>query len=221
MKRNTILMSIILCGALASASAAYGFNPLSSTDWQTLASTIGVWLEQVFENAWTTLKNVPECTKVVPLGAEWAMKRATYQAALWGKEAAQSVLETLQKNGDPQIIAKRAEIVKLQTLKKAAQASKEAQLAGIAVARSIATATGTVGAGLVRLSKSFDIKRIELKAYLSDLAKGRIQRVGLWVVIAGFDINFNVQLDLSQSITDIGKAIFAAIVRGQLFGVPS
>ena len=208
-----MIMMVVILAASGGMGSAYGiFNPFSASDWKGLGSDIGTW----FEDTWNKLKHIPECAKIVPLGSEWAAKKATYDIARTGLSVAQEILnqaKTLQTL-DPHITLIRAKIAKLEGEKIATQGLKTAALGGVEAVKGLADATGALGEGFaILITRGINITRFELKARLDELSKGTLPMFGITAVIAGKKIDFELQLNLKDKPLKIAKDILIALAK--------
>ena len=215
MKQKLILASVLLLSASASAGILYGFNPLSTDDWKGLAHDFGEWIENAYQSTWNKLQGVPECAKVIPLGAEWAMKKASYEVAVVGVQVAKETLDTSKavQKLDPRITALRAEIAKIEAQKAAVQASRQVALGNMESVRGLATATETVGVAASKIIQSgFDLQKVEFKATLDELVQEKLPPFAITAVVAGKKIDFKMQLDVKDTAVNIAKEITTTAV---------
>jgi hypothetical protein len=219
MKSNIRIILLVAASIVMSLGVInQAFNPFSASDWEDVGDTIkggfedlGSSLKNAFEKGVEfggkvyhsakdlveeVFKKIEACTKVVPLGAEWAAKKAAYEAA----QATLQAADTL-KVLDPRVlsfqVAEETANASLEAAKQALEGARQTAQGVSKVLESIATAAG----------KGFNVKEISFETYMSKLIEGKGPKVtfvadilGQSVTLKDFEINFNKPVEAAKDI---------------------
>ncbi len=170
--------------------------------------TVGNWFEDRANDLKKAFEKVGECIDVVPLGTEWAGKKAAYAVAKGVLDAAMQ-LQRL----DPRRTALQTEKAGLVAARAGLVATRETGKAGLEAVRGMATATSVLGQVVGKaISGGFDIQRMEFDMNLADIKKGKLPKVGLTAIIAGKKIDFDLQINF-KDIAGSAKSIIEAAAK--------
>ncbi len=75
-----------------------------------------------------------------------------------------------------------------------------------------------MGIGVANLARVLDVQRVELKARLDELLVGKLQKIGLTILILQYKVDFDTDVDFKAGIVEVAKTIFKAIIQRELFG---
>lgn len=172
----------------------------------------GDWFQDRANDLKQAFDQVGECAEVIPLGTEWAGKKAAYTVAKGVLDAAME-LQRL----DPARARLQLEKVGLLTARGTLIATRETAKGGLEAVRGLATATSELGQLVGKaMGGAFNIQRMEFDMNLADIKKGKLPKVGITATIAGKKIDFDLQINF-KDIAGSAKSIIETAAKNIKF----